>query len=145
MGATWKLPGKVSEPPGDMLKAFGIESVPGARVNMIDPPTLGERLSKGVKDAYRTAYRVVSGEDLKEAPEAAPAATEPEEVERQQETQEQMIPRMREHRRMMEEPGPMIPRTPREQVFPKQEPPPRTRGERGDRIRKPGRRERTGQ
>ena len=33
----WLPPGKVTEPAGDQLKEFGIESVPGARVTMTDP------------------------------------------------------------------------------------------------------------
>ena len=36
--ATWDLPGKISEPASDQLKAFGIDSLPGARINAVDPP-----------------------------------------------------------------------------------------------------------
>jgi hypothetical protein len=33
----WQRPGKIKEDPGDQLRAFGIESIPGARITMTDP------------------------------------------------------------------------------------------------------------
>jgi len=33
----WERPGKVKEDPGEQLRAFGIDSIPGARITMTDP------------------------------------------------------------------------------------------------------------
>ena len=38
MGDTWQKPGKITEGAGGQLGAFGIKSLEGARVTMIDPP-----------------------------------------------------------------------------------------------------------
>lgn len=39
MGQTrWEPPGKLTEPAGSQLAAFGVTSLPGARINTIDPP-----------------------------------------------------------------------------------------------------------
>ena len=45
MGQRWDAPGKITEPATAGLKAFGIDTIPGARVNMTDPP-VSERQRK---------------------------------------------------------------------------------------------------
>ena len=37
MKETWEAPGKISEPAGKQLGSFGITSLPGARINTVDP------------------------------------------------------------------------------------------------------------
>lgn len=36
--STWAMPGRIVEPSSEGLRAFGIESLPGARINVTDPP-----------------------------------------------------------------------------------------------------------
>ena len=39
MKGIWLPPARVTEAAGDQLSAFGVTSIPGARVNMTDPAT----------------------------------------------------------------------------------------------------------
>jgi hypothetical protein len=38
VGTRWTPPAKLTEPAGAQLAAFGIRTIPGARVNFVDPP-----------------------------------------------------------------------------------------------------------
>ena len=84
MKGVWHGPARITEPAGKQLGSFGITSVPGARTNMVDPPSMYERAKEGVKKAFGMGTSEAT-EEKKEG--ETPADFEKRRTEEQQEKQ----------------------------------------------------------